>query len=261
MIRRQRNGVAWWTFADMAAEPGLVQAFSTRQGGVSDGVYASLNLSLSTGDSAERVQENFRRFCAAVGIPAEDVVKGWLVHGRDAAVVTAADRGKRMSPHDILLTNAPGVPLFMTFADCVPLILYDPRRKAIALAHAGWRGTALRVAEAAVRAMSDAFGSRPADLFAGIGPSIGPDHYQVGANVIAAIGESHRQPERLWRRRDDSFWLDLWAANAQQFVEAGVQRVEVARLCTACHLEDFYSHRAEHGRTGRLGALVMLSAG
>ncbi len=259
MLRRQRNGIAWWVFENMMAESGLVQAFSTRQGGISDGIYASLNLSVSTGDSAQRVQENFRRFCTAVDVPPEDVVKGWMVHGRDVAVVTAADRGRRLSPHDILLTDVPGVPLFMTFADCVPLVLFDPRRRAVALAHAGWRGTGLRVAEVSVQAMTDAFGSRPGDLLAGIGPSIGPDHYQVGTEVISMLTAVHRHPEHLWLQRNGHYWLNLWAANAQQLADAGVQHVEVARLCTACHLEDFYSHRAEHGKTGRLGALVMLA--
>ncbi len=259
MLQREKNGLKWWVFANMAAFPELVHGFSTRRGGVSGGIYSSLNLSTSTGDAEANVQENFRRFCAVLGVPPERVVKGWLVHGRDFAVVTEAHLGRRMPQRDILLTNRPSVPLFMTFADCVPIILYDQEHQAVALVHAGWRGTALRIAAAAVHAMTTQFSSRPGAIIAGIGPSIGPDHYAVGEEVIANIEAAHRRPELLWQRRNGHFFLNLWAANAQQLTDVGVGNVEIAGLCTACHLEDFYSHRAERGRTGRLGALVMLT--
>ena len=169
-----------------------------------------------------------------------------------------------MWPHqkaDIILTGNPPVTLYMRFADCVPVMLYDPVRAAIGMAHAGWLGTVRGAARVAVEAMQREFGSRPADILAAIGPSIGPDHYEVGADVLervaAAFGD---QANRLVEHRDGRSYLDLWAANRLQLEQAGVSNIEVAGLCTACHTEDWFSHRAEKGRTGRFGALMALPA-
>jgi YfiH family protein len=148
------------------------------------------------------------------------------------------------------------VALMLRFADCTPIWLYDCRRGAVGLAHAGWRGTAAGVAGATVRAMEAAFGCRPADLVAGIGPSIGPCCYEVGADVAYAFGVQgapflHPQAPNKWH-------LDMWAANQDQLADAGVRRIEVAEMCTACNVVEWFSHRAESGQTGRMGALIAL---
>jgi YfiH family protein len=147
----------------------------------------------------------------------------------------------------------------MRFADCVPILLHDPRRGVVGLAHAGWLGTVRCTAAAAVQAMTEHYGSRPADIQAAIGPSIGPDHYEVGPDVIARVEQSFgAQASELIRKHGQKKHFDLWQANRLQLEQAGVSQIEVAGICTACHLEDWYSHRAEKGRTGRFGALIAL---
>jgi YfiH family protein len=149
----------------------------------------------------------------------------------------------------------------MRFADCVPLLLYDPHKAVVGIAHAGWLGTVRGASQAAAQTMIQAYGSDPADILAGIGPSIGVDHYEVGPEVVAqveaAFGGEGRQ---LIETRGGRTYLDLWAANKIQLARVGVEQVEVAGLCTACHPDDWYSHRLEKGKTGRFGALIALPA-
>ena len=162
---------------------------------------------------------------------------------------------------DIILTNRPEVTLYMRFADCVPLLFHDPAKQVIGLAHAGWVGTMKGAGRAAVEAMQARYGCKPENILAAIGPSIGVDHYEVGADVITKARESFgADAERLIESRDGHTYLDLWTANFVQLQKAGVEHIEVAGLCTACHLEDWFSHRAEKGKTGRFGALMALQA-
>jgi purine-nucleoside/S-methyl-5'-thioadenosine phosphorylase / adenosine deaminase len=162
---------------------------------------------------------------------------------------------------DIILAGGPEVTLYMRFADCVPMFLCDPTRGAVGIAHAGWLGTVRGAATAAVQAMRRQFGSRPAEILAAIGPSIGPDHYEVREDVTAEVERAFGpESHRLLENRDGRTYLDLWAANRLQLEQAGVEQIEVAGLCTACHLDDWFSHRAEKGRTGRFGALLGLQA-
>jgi hypothetical protein len=155
------------------------------------------------------------------------------------------------------------VTLFMSFADCVPILLYDPLRKVVGLAHAGWQGTVNQVAARAVEAMRDCYGSSPADIWTGIGPSIGLHHYEVGPEVVEQVQRSFGadaagllQSFNGGGRSGVNF--DLWGANRLALERAGVRHIEVSGLCTACHLEDWFSHRAEKGTTGRFGALIAL---
>jgi YfiH family protein len=159
-----------------------------------------------------------------------------------------------------LLTDKAGIPLMQRFADCVPLVLYDPSRRALALAHAGWRGTVQGVALEAVRAMVQAFGSQPSDIIAGVGPSIGPCCYEIGPKVATQVCSNLQQGELLLPQADSAIHLDLWAANRRQLEAAGVGQVEVAGLCTACHTKEFFSHRAERGLTGRFSVMALLPA-
>jgi hypothetical protein len=148
----------------------------------------------------------------------------------------------------------------MRFADCAPILLYDPARHVAGIAHAGWRGTVSGAAVSALLTMQAAFGSRPADVQAGIGPCIGPDRYQVGAEVVEAVRQVFGQTEGLIRyATDGSAYLDLWATNRLALERAGVTQIEVAGICTATHTDEFFSHRAEAGRTGRFGAVVALA--
>jgi YfiH family protein len=178
------------------------------------------------------------------------------------AVVTAKDAGRIIPGTDGLVTQTPGVGLLLRFADCQPILLYDRAHHALGLIHAGWRGVALGIARRAVEAMQDAFDSQPEELIAGLGPAIGPCCYTVGQNVAAAMGYALPDWSLVMSLLDEGLWrFDLPAANAQQLATAGVRDIEQAHLCTACHSQEFFSHRADNGRTGRFAVLAYLKAG
>jgi YfiH family protein len=160
---------------------------------------------------------------------------------------------------DIILTDKPDVTLFMRFADCVPIFVHDPHKGIVGIAHAGWMGTLRDVASATVNAMKKNYGSNPADIIACIGPSIGPDHYEIGADVILQVMQKHGDESELFlKSHNGKIHFNLWEANRVSLERAGVGQIEICEICTACHTEDWFSHRAEKGRTGRFGALISL---
>jgi len=243
------------------AHPDLDQAFFSRHGGVSPNPWRSLNLGGTVGDERARVVENRARAMAAAGRREESLYEVWQVHSAEVVLAREPRGGAPLAQADAMITDNPRVTLLMRFADCVPILLFDPVRGAIGIAHAGWLGTVRKTAQAAVRAMQDAFGTRPSDLLVGLGPSIGPDHYPVGDGVVAMMREAFGdEAEAHLQRGNAQAHLDLWSANRRLLEMAGVEKVEVADVCTACHVEDWYSHRGEGGRTGRFGALIGLRA-
>jgi YfiH family protein len=257
VIAHTSGSITYFTFESFP-NGSLVHGLFGRTGGVSAAPWASLNMSVSTGDTPENARRNRLRAFEVLGLAAGSMADVWQVHGTQT-VCADAPRGDRDPIRaDGLITDRPGVSLFQRFADCVPILLYDPAHHAAGIVHSGWRGTVNRAAASPVRAMADAFGTRPADLLAGIGPSIGPDHYPVGAEVAAAVQQAFGESRDLLTTRAGQTCLDLWAANARVLREAGVKQIEIARLCTACHTEEFFSHRAEAGRTGRFGAVLAL---
>jgi YfiH family protein len=158
-----------------------------------------------------------------------------------------------------MVSNQVGIAMLMRFADCVPVFLFDPVKKAVGIYHAGWKGTVLKIGLEAVRVMVNEFESQPGDILAGVGPSIGPDHYQIGKDVVKKVRDSFPDLyQQLLVSAPDGVKLNLWEGNRLALNEAGVQKVEIARICTACDLDNWYSHRAENGKTGRFGALVMI---
>ncbi len=235
-------------------------AFTTREGGASAHPFNTMNLGRGVGDLPDAVRTNRTRVLAALGRSLAEQVEASQVHGNQAAVVDAADRRRTVPGVDALITRDPGVVLAMHCADCVPLLLVDPVRRAVAAVHTGWRGTAAGAAPAAISAMVGTFGSRPADLLAAIGPAIGPCCYEVDAPVV------ERFAPWPWRERVVSpapsgrWMLDLWEANRRQIVDAGVPpgSVAVAGLCTAHHPALFFSHRRD-GATGRMAAHIAVS--
>jgi len=259
-----QDGINYYVFEHLADQAGLSHAIFTRHGGVSHPPFATLNLSRSVGDAPEAVAENHRRATATLGIALERLCTSWQVHGAQALVLDQPNWGERPLPQaDILLTNQPDVWLSMRFADCVPILLYDPVHRAVGLAHAGWRGTLAGAARAAVVAMDTAFGTRPADLLAGIGPAIGPCCYRVGPEVVEAFRKAFGHEATAWLRpaEDGVRYLDLWEANRWQLVAAGVRQIEAAELCTAHLRHEFFSHRGDQGRTGRFGVVIGLREG
>ncbi len=197
----------------------------------------------------------------AVDLSTASLSQVWQIHSAEVVRADSPQRAGDPVKADGMVTAQPGLTLLMRFADCVPILIFDPVRVAIGVAHAGWLGTVRGVSLELVRTMIREFGSRPEDLIAGLGPSIGPDHYPVGpevaAQVEAAFGSYAGQ---LLLPRDGQVAFDLWSANRWQLESTGIGSVEVAGICTACNLEDWYSHRGERGQTGRFGAVLALSA-
>lgn len=259
MLRCDQNGLVTYHFETLAIE-GLVHAVFTRLGGVSQGPFATLNVGRSVGDDQAAVAENLARVLAHLGLSAEQVATAYQVHGNRVALVSAADAGRMFSGTDGLITDAPGVALLLRFADCQPILLYDPVHHALGLAHAGWRGVAQGIARRAVEAMQAAFGSRPRELLAGLGPAIGPCCYQVGQDVASAMSYVLSGWNRVMHPDGERWRLDLPAANAHQLVAAGVSRrqIEQARLCTSCRNDEFFSHRGDNGMTGRFAVVAYL---
>lgn len=253
------NGVLRYFQFDLF-DRGLVQAIFTRWGGVSADPWTGLNVGGTVGDDPEHVHENRLRMLAALGRDPETVYDVWQVHGIEVAIAEAPRPLEMPHPHaDAILTDRPSVTLVMRFADCVPVLLHDPVRGVAGIAHAGWMGTVKGTVRAAVETMHARFGSRPADIRAGIGPSIGPDHYEIGADVAAQVKSAFGADAAcLLEVRGNSTYFDLWSANRFHLERAGVEQIEVVGLCTACHTEDWFSHRAEKGRTGRFGAVIAL---
>jgi YfiH family protein len=251
-------------FPSLAAHPGLVHAVSTRHGGVSTGGYASLNLSTSTGDSRENVDANHRRLASALELPRERFTTTWQVHGTRVMRATQENVGGMIDKADGIVTDTPGLPLTQRYADCTPLLLYDPRRHAIGLGHAGWRGTVDGMAAALVQTMMAEFSSDPAGLVAVIGPAIGPCCYEVGPEVVQEVQRTLPVAEALLTRPANGagatpgLHFDLWAANRWQLEQAGVSQIEVAGVCTCCQRGTFFSHRGDGPVTGRFGAVMML---
>jgi YfiH family protein len=253
------DGLTCYQFETFAAQ-GVTHGIFARHGGVSPEPYASLNMSVSTGDSPENVRHNRSRAFRALGRDPASLADLWQVHSADV-VIAEAPNGERqyLAKADALLTDRPEVTLFLRFADCVPILLWDRRRRAAGVVHAGWRGTLKLAAAAAVGAMAERYGSHPGDLIAGIGPSIGPCHYAVGPEVVAETRQVFgADSSSLLSPINGGFHLDLWAANEAALRRAGVEQVEAARICTYCHERDFFSHRAQGARTGRFGALIGL---
>ena len=245
---------------DLFHLPGLVHAVFTRQGGASPIPWKSLNLGGLSGDRKENIIENRRRIFEAVGLQVESIYDAWQVHGTN---VICTDRPRPLEvahvKADAILTDNPQVTLFMRFADCVPIFLYDPVRRVVGIVHAGWQGTIHQISRVAVERMAFEYETNPADILAAIGPSIGPDHYEIGPDVAEKVRVTFIEGSyQLLSDRNGKIYFDLWKANQSILEKAGVKQIQVAGLCTACHTEDWYSHRAEHGKTGRFGALIAL---
>ena len=203
-----------------------------------------------------------------MGTDIAQVVTSDQTHTTNIRLVREEDAGKGVvRPRDYrdvdgLITETPGLLLAAFFADCVPLYMVDPRQKAIGLFHSGWRGTAERMGEKGVKAMADAFGSRPKDLICAIGPSICGDCYQIGEEVAEIFAERFPPCRNRILHRDGKgdIYLDLWQTNLQILLEAGVpeKQIAVTNLCTCCNPKELFSHRASEGKRGNLGAFLML---
>lgn len=250
-------------------QTGMVKhCFTTRLGGVSKGMFESLNLSFSRGDEPQAVQENFRRVAQVMGTKYENFVFTDQTHTANVRRVQAEDAGKGLtrerdySDVDGLITNEPGLVLSTFYADCVPLYFVDAKRHAIGLSHSGWRGTVGRMGQATLDAMKCEFGTNPEDVICAIGPSICQDCYEVSQDVADAFIQEFPgyQGEILVEKGNQKYQLDLWRANEIILLEAGVRKehLSVTDLCTCCNSNMLFSHRATQGKRGNLGAFLCL---
>ena len=235
----------------------LKHAIFSRLGGISQPPFHALNLSHSVGDSPEIIKHNFELICRTVGVLSEQVVESQLVHGNDIYTINQPYPQNFAGKFDGLVTNQPDVYLYMRFADCTPLIFFDPVQKVAGLTHAGWRGTMQNAAGATVEAMVK-LGCSAKDIIAVIGPAIGPCCYEVGQDVMQAANNAFANPTRFFNSngKPNHAHFDMWAANQQQLFEAGVEQVILSNICTACRTNHFFSHRAEKGKTGRFGVII-----
>ena len=259
------NGIVYLASDAITAASGVTHGFSTRLGGVSQGIYASLNLGANRGDDPLRVRENYRRFCAALGANQDAMVFSSQVHGAVVRTVTAADAGRGLDrpvdyDADGLITDVPGVPLVVFGADCLTILLSDPVRRVIAAVHAGWRGTALGIVDAAVEKMMRNYGSDPADIRAAIGPGISRCCFETDSDVPDAMTEALGDAASPYLHDDENgkFHVDLKGINALRLSRLGVLHTDVADECTMCRPDEFWSHRVTQGHRGSQAALIQL---
>ncbi len=250
-------------------QTGLVRhAFTTRLGGVSKGIYSSLNLSFTRGDNREDVKENYRRLALALGVDCESFVCSDQAHTTNVIRVGRADRGngvfreRSYKEVDGMVTDDPLVTLVTYFADCVPLYFVDPIHRAIGLSHSGWRGTANRMARATLEKMKQEFDTSPSDVLCAIGPSICQSCYEISEDVAEIFQKEFPEYEAqlLMAKANRKYHLNLWRANEMILSEAGVpkENIAVTEVCTCCSPRLLFSHRATHGKRGNLAAVLAL---
>ena len=262
----EKTGTPFLTFPSFDDLPFVRHAFSTRLGGVSEGVFSSMNLGFRRGDREENVWENYRRICAAAGFDPQKLTASSQDHHTVIRRVTTEQAGIGFTrPRDLesvdgLCTDTPGLTLVTYYADCVPLFFADKRTHAVGAAHSGWRGTVARIGAEMVRRMGEEFSSDPADLIVGIGPSIGPECYEVDQPVADQfLAMQDLDPERFVRPiGEGKYLLDLWECNRRVLASAGIpeENISCAQLCTKCHPDLLYSHRVMGAQRGNLAAMI-----
>ena len=265
ITRYAENGVWYGQFSHF---PDFVtQAVSTRLGGYS--LNGDLNLALHTGDDSDRVIQNRRKFCHAIGLSDDQIVTPQQVHGQRIVCVTEEDCGRgawsyddAIADCDALITDCPNVALFLCFADCVPSLLVDPINRAIGLSHAGWKGTAKKIGQKTLLQMQARFGTKPQDCLVGIAPSIGDCCYEVDDYVVNEFKKEYPSLDTFLTPSTEQgkYHLNLWQANRLQLEEIGVpsDNIASANICTSCNAKILFSYRAEHGKTGRIAAVLAM---
>lgn len=264
---KEAKGIKVITFNRLEELSFITHGFSTREGGYSSSPYASLNIGIKTDDCPELIIKNTKKLCEAVGVDFENLVVSDQVHGDVVRVVTEEDKGKGFSRErdykevDALITNVRGIPLISYYADCVPLYIVDPVKKVVALAHAGWKGTVLKIGNKVISKMVAEFNSDPKEIIVVIGPSIGLCCYEVDEAVVHKFNTNFTDTSTFAFPKDNGrFMLDLWMANKIALKEIGVldRNIEISRLCTGCDTNSFFSYRMEGPFTGRMASIIQL---
>ena len=266
----ERGGVPYLSFKALEDTGMVINGFSTRLGGASKGRFATMNFSYSRKDDPADVLENFTRMADALGVERDRMVVSYQTHTTNVRRVTREDEGKGVIRErdyrnvDGLITDVPGITLVTFYADCVPLYLVDPVHHAIGLSHSGWRGTVRRMGQVTMDAMKEAFGTRPEDVTACIGPSICRDCFEVGEEVAEAFADAFdpKYRDALYRAnaKPAKYQLDLWKANEIIFQEAGVpkEQIHTTNICTMCNSDYLFSHRRVGEERGNLAAFLSI---
>ena len=263
-----KNGVVYLTFPKLDKVGGVTAAFSTRLGGVSTKDQASMSFSFTVGDKKENVLENYRLFCDAIGVDRKNVVVAYQTHTANIRKVTKEDIGKGVfkkqdyTDIDGLVTNEKGIVLVTQYADCTPLLFFDPVKRVAATSHGGWRGTANEIALKTVEIMVNDYGSKAQDILCAIGPNISKCCYEVDDPVIDEINKLKYLNKSLCYdvKGGGKYMLDLKQVNKQILLHAGIkeENIDIADLCTCCNSDIFHSHRASKGRRGTLAAMISI---
>ena len=266
----ERGGVPYLSFKALEDTGMVINGFSTRLGGASKGRFATMNFSYSRKDDPADVLENFTRMADTLGVERDRMVVSYQTHTTNVRRVTREDEGKGVIRErdyrnvDGLITDIPGITLVTFYADCVPLYLVDPVHHAIGLSHSGWRGTVRRMGQVTMDAMKEAFGTRPEDVTACIGPSICRDCFEVGEEVAEAFADAFdpKYRDALYRAnaKPGKYQLDLWKANEIIFQEAGVpkEQIHTTNICTMCNSDYLFSHRRVGEERGNLAAFLSI---
>ena len=255
-----KNGTLEYLVAENIGAP---HCFTTRLGGVSTGIFDSLNLNFSRGDDPKRVVENFRRIGQLLGFTPEDAVNARQIHSDIVVRVDERNRGNLdvtgASPEcDALITNTPGMALYVSTADCTPILLWDSVTGAVGAAHAGWKGTALAIGAKTVQAMTREFGTKPENIRAAIGPSIGFCHFETDADVPDAMLSAFSDEVKPFiRQQGNKYYVNLKEINALALRRAGVNHIEISDACTVCQPDRFWSHRVTLGQRGAQGGIIV----
>lgn len=257
------EGVPLLTYPLLEKTEFVTHGFTTRMGGVSEGYCSTMNISTTRGDDPKAIEENQRRLARALGVRVEDFTYTHQTHTTNVAVVREEDRGKRFMETDGMVTDVPGICLVTFYADCVPLYFVDPVHRAIGLSHSGWRGTVKRMGQVTLERMKEAYGTKPEDVFATIGPSICQDCYEVSGDVIEEFRKNFSEfvwSQLFYEKENGKYQLNLWRANQIVLTEAGVeaQNIAVTNLCTHCNPEILFSHRSTGVKRGNLSALLAI---
>ena len=260
-IENNKNGFVYMTASNIET----VHAFTTRFGGGSQGIYSSLNLSVSSGDTRENIESNYKIMCSALGLPLEDMVYTKQVHKAYVQPVTKQDSTWLFDTvpvdRDVLITNVPGLPIIAFTADCIPVLLYDKVAGAVGAIHAGWRSTVQNIVGNAVFEMSKNYGSKLENIMCAIGPGIGKCCFETDSDVPeAVISVLGKKGEQYVRPQGDKFYVDIKGVNSELLQRAGVpqENIEVSDECTICCHDKYWSHRYTKGRRGCQACVIML---
>ena len=257
----EKQGLRYFQFESLM-DPSINHGIVTRHGGVSPEPWDSLNVGSTVGDDPVFVRENLSRIFRVANLKTESIFDVWQVHGKTVLCTdNAREKSEEHQKADGSLTNKSGVTLLMRFADCTPILLFDPVKKVIGMVHAGWLGTVKQIPRVSIEKMINCYESSPQDIIACIGPSIGPEDYEVGNEVIDQVQESFGESsnELLRFKKDKEHALfDMWRANEFSLRSSGVRKIEVAGISTYSNTKDWYSHRREMGKTGRFAAFITL---